>query len=140
MMKPKSTGALKLSIEVSQLPPASSSPNARVHWGTRYRDALGKRGYAEAVYYECVQVRNNLIGGEVCLPFRRPVLSLTFVFPNYRERDADNLLNRFKSGQDMLVRSGLILKDDMQHLKVNRLKVVVDPSRAPLTIIELEEA
>ena len=79
-----------------------------------------------------------LFGG-VVLPFRRPVLSLTFVFPNHRERDEDNLRARFKCGQDMVVRAGLILEDNMRYLKVNRLKIIVDPVRAPLTIIELTE-
>jgi len=126
-------------IEVSQLPPESSSPNARVHWGKRYRDTLGRGGYGEAVYYECVQVRNSLLAGGDFRPFRRPVLSLTFVFPSYRDRDEDNLRARFKVGQDMLVRAGLIRQDDMKHLKVNRPKIRIDPARAPLTIIELAE-
>lgn len=126
-------------IEVNQLPPESSSPNARVHWGKRYRDTLGRRSYGEAVYYESIQVRNTLLAGGDFRPFRRPVLSLTFVFPSYRQRDEDNLRARFKVGQDMLVRAGLIREDDMKHLKVNRPKIVVDSARAPMTIIELTE-
>jgi hypothetical protein len=126
-------------IEVNQLPPESSSPNARVHWAKRYSDALGQRSYGEAVYYECIQVRNSLLAGGDFRPFRRPVLSLTFVFPSYRQRDEDNLRARFKVGQDILVRAGLIRQDDMKHLKINRPKIVVDPARAPLTIIELAE-
>jgi hypothetical protein len=126
-------------IEVNQLPPESSSPNARVHWTTRYKDNRGSRGYAGAVYYECVQVRNTLAAGGDFKPFKRPILQLTFVFPSWRKRDEDNLRARFKVGQDMLVTAGLIEQDDMEHLIVNRPKVVVDPQRAPMTIIEIEE-
>lgn len=123
-------------IEVHQLPPASASPNSRVYLRTRYEDNFE---YAKAVYCECVQVRNSLMSGGDFKPFRRPVLQLTFVFPVRRTRDEDNLRSRFKVGQDKLVAAGLIEQDDMAHLVVNRPKILVDPARAPMTIIELSE-
>ncbi|MDD5700447.1 MAG: hypothetical protein PHU23_00230 [Dehalococcoidales bacterium] len=123
-------------IEVNQLPPESCSPNSRVHWSKKYQD--GKE-YAEAVYYEAVLVRNTLSAGGDFRPFKRPVLHLTFVFRDHRRRDEDNLRARFKPGQDILVTAGLFQDDDMSHLIVKRPKVVVDPNRAPMTIIDLEE-
>jgi Holliday junction resolvase RusA-like endonuclease len=127
-----------LRIEVHQLPPASSSPNApgSVHWTERRRNA---QTYARAVYFECVQVRNSLMRGGDFRPFKRPVLQLTFVFPMRRRRDLDNLLACFKSGLDSIVRAGLIKDDSTDDLVIRRLKILVDPARAPLTIIELWE-
>jgi hypothetical protein len=125
-----------MTVIVHQLPPASSSPNARAFWAKRYKDNKGSRGYAGAVYYECVQVRNTRANFE---PFKRPVLQLTFVFRDHRKRDEDNLRTRFKSGQDAIVAAGLIEQDDMEHLVVNRPVVEVDPLRAPMTIIDLSE-
>ena len=56
-----------------------------------------------------------------------------------RERDEDNLRARFKPGQDALVQAGLIEGDTVEHLVMGKINVEVDRSRAPLTIIELEE-
>jgi len=39
------------------VPPAECSPNSRSFWAKRYRAA---RAYQEAVYYECVNARNQL--------------------------------------------------------------------------------
>ncbi|GAJ08742.1 unnamed protein product, partial [marine sediment metagenome] len=59
----------------------------------------------------------------------------------YKRRfDEDNLRARFKPGQDALVHAGLIESDSMDSLAMGTIAVEVDTSRAPLTIIELEEA
>ncbi|GAJ23689.1 unnamed protein product, partial [marine sediment metagenome] len=42
-------------IEVTQLPPVSSSPNWRGHWGDKYKDS---KVYHDAVFYCCVDARN----------------------------------------------------------------------------------
>jgi len=118
-------------IEVSQLPPVEYSPNWRGYWAQRYKAGIV---YGEAVYCECVQVRNS---GN-WHPFKRPRLNLTFVFPYKRRFDEDNLRARFKPGQDALVHAGLVEGDSMDNLIMGRIEVEVDKSRAPLTIIELE--
>ena len=47
---------------------------------------------------------------------------------------------RFKPGLDAVVDAGLILDDDAEHLQISgTVDILVDPARAPLTIIELEE-
>jgi len=123
-------------IEVSQLPPSSANPNARVHWAKRYKD---NQTYSGAVYYEAVQVRNSLAAGGDFRPFRRPVLQLTFVFPYEQKHDEDNLRAKFKAGQDALVHAGIILEDNMSQLVVKRPNILVDPQRAPMTIIDIRE-
>lgn len=127
-----------LVIHVSQLPPASSSPNARVHWTVRKRDA---DTYAEAVYYECVQLRNNIEtnGHERFAPLYRARVDLTFIFREKRRRDPDNLVARFKPGLDAVVRAGLLFDDRADLITIGKPKIEVDPARAPETVIVLTE-
>ncbi len=125
-------------IEVSQLPPASSSPNARVHWSERYQDAEIYKG---AVFYQCVDARNRQMVQEgKWVPFSRPRLDLTFVFAQERIRDEDNLRSQFKPGQDAIVAAGLIIDDNSKRLIMGNINIIVDAARAPLTIIELAES
>jgi len=69
-------------------------------------------------------------------------LNLTLIFPKLRVRDDDNLWARFKPGRDALVRAGIIEADDMEHLHIGNLNVIINRDMAPRTIIELidEEA
>lgn len=122
-------------IEISQLPPVSSSPNWRGHWAERYQDG---QIYQAAIFYSCVDAQNRAEG--ISFPFIKARLNLTFVFPEERRRDSDNLLARFKPGLDAIVDAGLLLDDDTEHLTIEPPAILVDKERAPLTIIELEEA
>ncbi len=121
-------------VIVNQLPPAELSPNARVHWSGRQRAA---RVYFDAVYYSCVDAINRV--GQERRPYSNASLKLTFVFPQDRKRDRDNLISMFKPGLDALVKVGLLEDDDSRHLDIGEVKVEVDKERAPLTIIELAE-
>jgi len=69
-------------------------------------------------------------------------LNLTLIFPELRVRDDDNLWTRFKPGRDALVHAGIIEADDMEHLHIGSMKVIINRDLAPKTIIELidEEA
>jgi len=122
-------------IEVSQLPPVECSPNWRGHWAQRYQAG---EVYKSAVYYSCVDARNRALA-EGRLVFMRARLNLTFVFPQRRRRDEDNLIAGFKLGLDGIVASGLVVDDDAAHLEIVSVSIQVDKERAPLTIIELEE-
>jgi Holliday junction resolvase RusA-like endonuclease len=123
----------QIAIEVTQLPPASSSGNARVHWTDRRIDA---QIFGKAVYCESVNMRNRLS----LLPFPGTTrVSLTFIFPNKRSRDRDNFISRFKPGLDNLVKAGLLRDDNSENVILGDVKFVVDPGRSPLTIILLEE-
>jgi len=121
-------------IEVTQLPPREYSLNWRGHWAQRYQAG---EVYKSAVYYSCVDARNKALA-QGRLVFMRARLNLTFVFPQSRRRDPDNLIARFKPGLDGIVASGLVVDDDVEHLEISEVEILVDPKRAPLTIIELE--
>ena len=123
-------------IEVPQLPPESSSPNWHSHWAESYKEA---RVYHNAVFYCCVDARNRAYLEGVSFPFSKAKLKITFIFAEVRRRDVDNLLARFKPGQDAIVDAGLVLDDDFLHLQISTPDILADPDRAPLTIIELEE-
>lgn len=123
-------------IEVSQLPPTECSPNWRGFWAERYKAA---RTYRAAVFYECVDARIEPTLRGISFPFVKATLKLTLVFAEQRRRDRDNLLAMFKPGLDAIVAAGLVLDDDAEHLQISGVDILVDPDRAPLTIIELEE-
>ena len=123
-------------IEVTQLPPVEYSLNWRGHWAERYQAG---RVYGLAVFYSCVDARNRALMEGVSFPFIRARLSLAFVFPGKRRRDRDNLLARFKPGQDAIVSSCLVVDDDAENLQISNVDILVDPERAPLTIIDIKE-
>lgn len=72
-------------------PPAVLSPNARPHWGKRHRAAKKYKG-------DCMllmsQYRRDLAG--------RAAFEITFYPPTAHRHDRDNLIARFKYGQDAL--------------------------------------
>ena len=125
-------------IEVDQVPPAECSPNSRSFWAQRHQAATS---YQEAVFFECVNVRNRMeepwaMSWSV---FQRARLDLTFIFRNKRGRDEDNFRSRFKPGQDSLVQASLITNDTPEYLELGKIAIIVDPARAPKTIIDLQE-
>ena len=122
-------------IEVPFLPPVEYSSNSREFWAGKYK--AGKV-YHDAVFYCCVDARNRGDREGLSFPFIKAKLDLTVVFAVLRTRDQDNLLPRFKPGLDAVVDAGLLLADDMEHLEIGKPVVLVDPQRAPLTIIDLE--
>jgi hypothetical protein len=123
-------------IEVPLLPPSEVSPNARAYWADKYK--AGKV-YHDAIFYYCVDARNRGFGQGLSFPLIKARLTLTFVFAEERQRDRDNLLASFKNGLDGIVDSGLVLDDTSEYLEIGEINIEVDPARAPMTIIELEE-
>ncbi len=122
-------------IEVPFLPPEEYSPNSRESWAGKYR--AGKE-YHDAVFYCCVDARNRGSRQGLSFPILKAKLTLTVVFGILRTRDEDNLVARFKPGLDAVVDSGVLLADDVEHLEIGKVNVLVNPELAPLTIIELE--
>ncbi len=140
------TGKIKplrqLVIEVPMLPPEQWSPNARTHWGDKYRAAHGKGGYSEAVFYCAVDARNRAGMQE---PLEQANILVIFTFPEKRERDFDNLLARFKCGLDTLktpraitdtLRASIIRDDSMEHIT---LTAQVEIGKEPKTTIFIRE-
>lgn len=127
-----------MKIEIEMLPPEEWSPNWHGHWFEKHRAG---RMYQQLVFYSCLNERNLAMrrpGGWV--PFHIGILDLTFIFRDERERDENNMRARFKPGQDALVQAEFIQTDTPQHLILGKLEMIVDPDRAPLTIIEMREA
>jgi len=126
-------------IEVNSLPPVECSPNSRAHWSKRYK---ASRLYQAEVFYACVDERNKLemqLRRTSFLPFNKARLDLTFIFSCSRRRDEDNLRAQFKPGQDALVQAQLLADDNPDNLIMGKINIIVDPKRAPRTIIELEK-
>ena len=123
-----------MSIEIPYLPPIEYSLNWRGAWPQRYQ---GGRVYGLAVFYSCVDYRNGL--GDAFIPIQVARLDLTVVYAVARVRDRDNIISMFKPGLDAVVRAGLILGDDSEHLHWGNVTIEVDRARAPLTVIELNE-
>lgn len=73
-------------------PPRACSPNQRQHWS---RLAAAKKGYR----YAC-QMLTRDAGGQRMPADSRLHLALTFVPPDRRRRDLDNLIASMKSGLD----------------------------------------
>jgi hypothetical protein len=124
-------------IEVPLLPPSEVSPNARAYWADKYK--AGKV-YHDAIFYYCVDARNRGYQQGLSFPLIKARLTLTFVFPEERRRDQDNLLASFRDGVNAIVDSGLIVDDGSEYLEIGEINIEVDPARAPMTIIELTEA
>lgn len=87
-----------LVVEIPMTPPRELSPNARVHWAARARQAKALR---EAAYWATVSCRGNpafdaLAGAE------RIALDLTVRWEKGRKRtqDDDNVWASFKNGRD----------------------------------------
>jgi len=129
----------RIRIEVPQLPPTPLSPNWRGHWGKKYRAASGPRGYRNSVFYCCIDIKNSVDPRGKNFPFVKAELEITLIFSSIRRRDMDNALASFKPGVDAMVGAGLIVDDNAAHLKVSNVVLVVDPTRSPMTIIELRE-
>lgn len=71
-------------------PPKELSPNARVHWTVRSRNA---KSYRSACHLITKMARPEVPAGQI-------VLALEFVPPDRRARDDDNLVASFKAGRD----------------------------------------
>jgi len=73
-------------------PPNQLSPNARVHWSVKSKHAKAYRETCFALCREAKLVKPETEG--------RLHLWLTFVPPDRRHRDDDNLVASFKNGRD----------------------------------------
>lgn len=74
-------------------PPAALSPNGRLHWASKAR-AVGQ--YRRACWAQAMEQGARRIEAD------RLHVALTFVPPDRRRYDLDNLLSRMKAGLDGL--------------------------------------
>jgi len=120
-----------LSIAIPGLPPKECSPNARVHWAVKMRSS---RDWASSAFYCAVDARNRTGEPEKWRNLDNAKVSVTFVLPNNRRRDVDNLISAFKSGLDSLVRCGILRDDDFKHIELSYKAIV---GTEAMTIVEV---
>lgn len=127
-----------MKIQVPQLPPMELNPNFSryKHWGYR---AEARRIWRAAVYYGVFDAKTKAERSGTQFPFEKASLRWTFIYGVKRKRDADNLIAACKASQDALVDAGVLLMDDSEHLVVEPPVILVDPERAPLTVIDIEK-
>ena len=67
-------------------------------------------------------------------------IKFTVVFGTRRRRDTEAIVSALKPLVDVLKDEGFFEHDDTEHLRWDGILVEVDKARAPLTIVEIEEA
>ena len=122
----------EITITVHQLPPQECSPNSRVHWAVR---KIASDCYEAEVDVFAIQARNK---DPRSYPLDKAIVTLTLVVADKRRRDLDNFWTRFKPGMDALVRAGVLVDDDIEHLQHGEITVEVNAEIAPMTIIMVE--
>lgn len=90
-------------------PPATLSPNARLHWAMAYRAKAKYRDHCWAI------ARDQSV--PTLSPHEKYDLSLRFVPPDRRSYDRDNLIARMKAGLDGLADALMI--DDKQFTRLS---------------------
>ncbi|OYQ41080.1 endodeoxyribonuclease RusA [Rhodoferax sp. TH121] len=75
-------------------PPKGLSPNARLHWMAKSKQA---KSYRMACFVLCIEAKLN----QMALPESGAVtLDIEFIPPDRRARDLDNMLSSVKNGLD----------------------------------------
>lgn len=116
-------------IELPYLPPASFSPNSRVHWSVRSKDGEMVKNDV----YDLLRAQLTTIP-----QLKAIALKYTIVVPDNRRRDYDNFISRTKPITDSLVHAGLLPDDTPQYIKDFRLTFQYEKGKSA-TIIEIEE-
>jgi len=110
-------------------PPNALHPNSRVHWRLKaaqtahYREEIGWIGkeFASGCHPERC---------EHTIPFTPPVKAVvTFVVPDRRPRDLDNLLASLKAAWDGLTDAGVLEGDDAARFAVERSEIRYEPPK-----------
>ena len=92
-------------------PPSELSPNSRLQWWERNPI---KRMYQDAVLVDVLNAKRAYEVEGAVFPLVEPVtMTVTFLLPDKRHRDWDNLIAAFKAGQDTIVRAGIISGDSI---------------------------
>ena len=120
-------------ISVPMLPPPELNPNARGFWTERHAAARDFRKAAWAIAYNANPTHDVM--------FDKAKIKVTLVYPNHQVTpDPDNLITMLKPALDGIVDAKIIPNDTKDHVQyVLPMVYEVDPERAPLTIMEVEE-
>jgi len=114
-------------IEIPFLPPRALNPNGRAHWATKRKVAEPLK---QAIALE--SKRLDPVKGKV-------LITITFITAQKRRRDGDNWLASMKPLIDTLVKTDFLPDDDSSSVSYAPVIFEVDKSRAPRTILTIEE-
>ena len=123
---------MTIRLEIPMLPPPELNPNARGFWTERHAAARDFRKAAWAIAYNANPSHDVM--------FRKVVIKVTLVYPNHQVTpDPDNLITMLKPALDGIVDAKIIPNDTKEEIRyVLPMVYEVDPQRAPLTIMEVE--
>ena len=116
-------------LELPYLPPASFSPNSRVHWSVRSRDS--KQVQKDVLYLLREQFR-------IIPSYKAIALKYCIVVPDSRRRDYENFVSRCKPITDAIVRCGIVKDDAPEYIKEYSLTFEVVKGKKA-TVIEVRE-
>ncbi len=125
-------------IEFERLPDlAAVGGNARPgHYMEAYRSRSGKRGEKEVWL---ALIREKWLPHEMP-KFQKARAAVTLIFAESRRRDVqDNIPMSLKSLWDAFVFWEILPDDSPSYFHLEPIQIEVDPTRAPRTIIDLEE-
>ena len=107
-------------------PPRDLSPNSRVHWSVRAKAA---KNYRETCW--ALTMASNVKPGSA-----RPImLKVTFLAPDRRRRDDDNIIAAWKAGRDGLADAWGV---DDRHFSVAYF-CGAEPVKGGMVIVEIKE-
>ncbi len=110
-----------LTIEVKDKVPSINTIYSGMHWGKRKQIADEKH---ELVFYavkQALRVRER-VGRPVTLPFKKAKVAYEIYFKSKIRRDWDNLF--LKLYNDGLVRAGVLIDDDSEHLELKSIDIL----------------
>lgn len=103
-------------------PPKELSPNSRVHWRQKAKVIAEYR--QDCGWASKPSPFDDLVWWREHTPLKPPVrATVTFVVPDRRKRDMDNLLAMLKPAWDGLTDAGLLEGDDSERFSVERAVV-----------------
>jgi len=125
--------AMSIRLEIPMLPRSELNPNARVSPFKRAGATAELRKAAWAIAYNANPAHDIM--------FEKAKIRVTLVYPDHRVTpDPDNLISTLKPALDGLVDAKIIPNDTQEDVRyVLPMLHEVDPQRAPLTIMEVED-
>lgn len=117
-------------IFIPMLPPASGSPNARVHWSRRYSE---RKAFMAQVGLAILSV------GCKDMRWAKAVVGIEYLVKIKRRRDADNWHARGKPILDALVNLGVLRDDSVEHVRLLQPDFTVNPELAPASVVRIWE-
>jgi len=87
------------------------------------------------VFFRAVDARNRSENPAHWRNLDHASVSVTFVLPNHRRRDLDNLIGSMKSGIDAVVRCGILVDDSAGHVTMTYKAEFGDEA---MTVVEVQ--